>query len=285
MRDRRSPGLRGIFLERDTFLAAASVVAISALAWLYLVHLAGQMELMEGLAGRMMGMPASDGISSLLDRALSPTAAERAEASINFILVALMWAVMMIGMMLPSAAPTILLFLALERTRPATARRGRSSCFVAGYLAAWSLFSVAAATAQTFASRTGLLSMEMATIGSFLSGALFLVAGAYELTPLKSRCLSHCQSPMSWIPSHMRPGPAGAFRMGLEHGAFCVGCCWALMLLLFVGGVMNLVWVAAIAVLVFVQKLLPRGPLISRLTGFILLLCGAALLLRAVTYL
>jgi predicted metal-binding membrane protein len=280
----RPSGLFSFFLARDAVLVALSLLALCALAWLYLVHLVGQMHAMDGLAGRMMGMPVSDGMSALINAALSPAGAAYAEVSVNFILVALMWAVMMVGMMLPSAAPTILLFSALERKRTAAVHAGRSACFVAGYLVAWGLFSVAAAATQTMLARTGLLSMDMATVGTLLPGVIFVAAGAYELTPLKGRCLTHCQSPLTWIPQHMRAGRTGAVRMGFEHGTYCVGCCWALMLLLFVGGVMNLAWVAAITVLVFAQKLLPRGRIFSRLGGAVLLLCGAGLILRGIVY-
>ena len=274
--------LRSLFLERDTAPVALSLAALCILAWLYLGHLVGQMEAMEGLAGRMMGMPVKDGMSILLDTALTPMAAALVEASINFFLVALMWAVMMIGMMLPSAAPTILLFSALERRRPAGGVTGRSACFVTGYIAAWGLFSVTAAAAQTALARTGLLSMDMAATSTLLAGAIFVAAGAYELTPLKGRCLTHCQSPLEWIPRHMHPGRAGALRMGVEHGTYCVGCCWALMLLLFVGGVMNLIWIAIIAAFVLAQKLLPRGRVFTRLGGTALLLGGIALMLHAI---
>ncbi len=284
MRIRRPFSLRSIFLEHDTVLVVLSLFALCALAWLYLLLLVGQTDAMDGLAGRMMGMPISDGMSALINAVLSPAAATYAEASVNFVLVALMWAVMMVGMMLPSAASTILLFSALERKRSAPVPAGRNACFVGGYLVAWSLFSVAAATAQTLLARAGLLSMEMTTIGAMLPGAIFVAAGAYELTPLKGRCLTHCQSPLTWIPQHMRPGRTGAVRMGFEHGTYCVGCCWALMLLLFVGGVMNLAWVAFIALVVFAQKLLPRGRLVSRLGGAALLLCGAGLILRGIAY-
>ena len=109
--------------------------------------------------------------------------------------------------------------------------------------------------------------MQMAATSTFLAGGIFVAAGLYEFTPLKERCLTHCRSPLEWIPRHMRPGRAGAFRMGVEHGAYCVGCCWVLMLLLFVGGVMNLVWVAAIAALVLAQKSCPGATALARLAG------------------
>ena len=169
MRIRRPFSLRSIFLEHDTVLVVLSLFALCALAWLYLLLLVGQTDAMDGLAGRMMGMPISDGMSALINAVLSPAAATYAEASVNFVLVALMWAVMMVGMMLPSAASTILLFSALERKRsaavPSPAETPVSS---AATLLRGGFFSVAAATAQTLLARAGLLSMEMTTIGTML---------------------------------------------------------------------------------------------------------------------
>ncbi|WP_205602469.1 DUF2182 domain-containing protein [Chelativorans alearense] len=266
-------------LTRDRLLVAASLAGLCLLSWLFLLHLALQMETMDGLAGRMMGMDVEDALSRRLAAAVGPAAAALADTAVNFTLVTLMWAVMMVGMMLPSAAPTILLFAALERKRVAKGGiGGRTAAFVAGYLAIWSAFSLAAAAMQTTLAHAGLVSMHLAATSTMLAGAIFLAAGLYELTPLKDRCLAHCRSPLEWIPRHMRPGRLGALRMGVEHGAYCVGCCWILMLLLFVGGVMNLIWVAVLAAVVLVQKLLPGGLILSRITGIVLAACGIALL-------
>lgn len=267
-------------LRRDR-LVAASLAGFCLLSWLFLIHLSLQMETMEGMAARMMGMPVGDAASTMLGAALSPGAAALADATVNFFLVALMWVVMMVGMMMPSAAPTILLFSALERKRTAT---DRIASFVAGYFAIWSAFSIAAAAAQTVLSHTGLISMQMATTSAVLGGTVFIAAGLFEFTPLKERCLVHCRSPLEWIPRHMRPGQLGAFRMGVEHGAYCVGCCWALMLLLFVGGVMNLIWVAFLATIVLVQKVLPGGITLARFAGVVLVVCGIALLARPLIF-
>jgi predicted metal-binding membrane protein len=181
-------------------------------------------------------------------------------------------------MMLPSATPTILLFAALERKRTPPGATGRSAFFVAGYIVVWTMFSVAAAAAQTALSHAGLVSMQMAVTTALLAGSIFILAGLYEFTPLKERCLVHCRSPLEWIPRHMRPGRMGAFRMGMEHGAYCVGCCWVLMLVLFAVGVMNLVWVAAIAAAVLIEKLLPAGRLFSRVVGTALVAWGVFLI-------
>jgi predicted metal-binding membrane protein len=272
-------------LRRDRLVVAASLAGLCLLSWLFLIHLSLQMETMEGMAARMMSMPVGDAVSTLLDVALSPGAAALADATVNFALVALMWAVMMVGMMMPSAAPTILLFSALERKRTVTNRiGGRTASFVAGYFAIWSAFSIAAAAAQTALAHAGLISMQMATTSAVLGGAVFIAAGLFEFTPLKDRCLVHCRSPLEWIPRHMRPGRLGALRMGVEHGAYCVGCCWALMLLLFVGGVMNLVWVAFLAAIVLVQKVLPGGVVLARFAGLVLVVCGIVVLARPLIF-
>lgn len=270
-----------IALRRDRRIVVASIFAICLLAWLFLAHLSVRMDAMDGLAARMMGMPADDGLSRVLAAALSPRAAAAADATVDFCLVALMWAVMMVAMMLPGAAPTILLFSALERKRGAGGIGGRVACFVAGYVAVWGLFSVVAAALQTGLSRVGLLSMDMVATSTLLAGAMFAAAGIYEFTPLKHRCLARCRSPLEWISRHMRPGRDGALLMGIEHGAYCVGCCWVIMLLIFVGGVMNLVWVAVIAAFVLAQKIVSGSPLSTRLVGLALACGGAALMFRA----
>ena len=268
-------------LKRERLVVAASLTGLFLLSWMFLFHLALQMEAMEGMGARMMGMEVDDAMSAMLAAALSPAAAALSDAAINLVLVAVMWAVMMVGMMLPAAAPTILLFSALERKRAPQERvGGRTASFVTGYFVIWSIFSIGAAAAQTALSHAGLVDMQMAATSTLLGGAIFVAAGLYEFTPLKNRCLTHCRSPLEWLPRHMRPGLIGALRMGIEHGAYCVGCCWVLMLLLFVGGVMNLVWVAVIAVIVLVQKLLPGGPMFARISGVALMLWGGAMIAR-----
>jgi predicted metal-binding membrane protein len=122
--------------------------------------------------------------------------------------------------------------------------------------------------------------MDMAATSALLGGAIFILAGLLEFTPLKARCLIHCRSPLEWLPRHAKPGMLGALRMGAEHGLYCVGCCWMLMLLLFVGGVMNLLWVAAIAAVVLIEKLLPRGPFFARAAGFAFMVWGVVLIAR-----
>ena len=260
-------------LKRDRLVVFASLALLGVLAWVWLCRLSGEMDGMKAPAMHMPGMEGMPGNSMGADDA-STVAAE-------FFLIALMWIVMMVGMMLPSAAPTILLVSALERKRAATSPVfGRTLSFVAGYFFVWGTFSLAAAAAQTTLSRAELLSPQMATTSAILGGAIFVFAGLYEFTPLKDRCLSHCRSPLDWITHHWRRGVFGALRMGVGHGIYCVGCCWVLMLLLFAGGVMNLLWVAAIAAIVLVQKLLPGGPIAARVAGVGLIVWGLVLIVR-----
>jgi predicted metal-binding membrane protein len=195
-------------------------------------------------------------------------------------LTALMWWVMMIGMMVPSAAPMILLFGHVQRRQlAAESPQLRVALFTAGYLAAWGAFSVLAAGAQIVLTRLTLLAPMDLRVTTWL-GALFVgLAGVYQLTPIKNVCLRRCRSPAEFLSSHWRPGTAGAFRMGADHGLYCVGCCWLLMGLLFVVGVMNLLWVAAIAAFVIVEKLLPYGETTARVSGLVLLLLAVYLAL------
>jgi predicted metal-binding membrane protein len=258
--------LEGV-LKRDRLVVLASLVALAALSWLYLAYLAAGMETMDGIAGRMMGMPQMNAAGEMEQP--GPVA-----ATINFLLLSTMWIVMMVGMMLPSAAPTILLFAALERKRTPPRPYGRVALFVAGYFVAWSAFSIAAALLQTVLSSAGQISMQMVLTSGLAGGIVLILAGLYEFSPLKSRCLSHCRSPLEWIAHYQRPGSLGALRMGMHHGLYCLGCCWMLMLLLFVGGVMNLLWVAVIAAVVLVEKLLPVGPMAAKLAGAALVLFG-----------
>ena len=186
-----------------------------------------------------------------------------------------MWWVMMIAMMVPSAAPTILLFAAIKRRQAATENPVIASwLFLAGYLVIWAGFSLVAVSAQWTLEQSGLLSGMMASTSNLLAGIILLAAGLYQFTPIKRACLHYCQSPVLFLSRYWRPGAMGALRMGFRHGGYCVGCCWFLMALLFVVGVMNLVWVAAVAIYVAFEKLLPRSPWLSRAAGVGLILVG-----------
>jgi predicted metal-binding membrane protein len=197
----------------------------------------------------------------------------------SFALTAAMWSVMMIAMMTPSAAPTVLLYARAQRMAdwqkaPATA------AFVAGYLIVWSAFALLAAGLQLFLQHVALASpMTMALTWPRASAAVMIAVGIYQLTPFKDACLGRCRSPAQFLSRHYRPGTIGALRLGLLHGAYCAGCCWLLMALLFVGGVMNLLWVAGLTLLVAGEKILPRGRVLAHLAGVALIGWGAAQLL------
>ena len=249
-------------LERDRAVVLAGLAGVTGLAWIYLF-----------VAATEMGGMAEAGAMAVMRI--------RPWTGLDFLLLYLMWVVMMVAMMLPSAAPMILLFAAIRRKREA---RGVAfapvGAFVAGYVAVWSVFSLAATLLQWGLEQAALLSPTMAGAAPLCGGALLVTAGLYQWTPLKQACLRHCRSPVHFIVGRRRDGRGGAFVMGLEHGAFCVGCCWVLMGLLFVGGVMNLLWVAAIALFVLIEKVLPFGARAGRVTGALLALAGILILLQ-----
>jgi len=200
-----------------------------------------------------------------------------------FGLVFVMWWVMMVAMMTPSASPMILLYAAVKRKREPRAELALlTALFLAGYLLVWGGFSLIAAGLQWALELRGLVSASMMSLTSAtLGGAILLAAGLYQFTPVKRACLHHCRSPVEYLSRHLRPGRAGALRMGLEHGAYCLGCCWVLMALLFFGGIMNLYWILGLALLVLGEKVLPRGDLIGRGMGAGLVLWGVLLLASA----
>ena len=191
------------------------------------------------------------------------------------LLVFLMWWVMMIAMMIPSAAPMVLLHAAIARRQAARARPlAATAVFALGYLAVWAGFSLIATLAQWGLEAIGVVTGMMEIASPLAAGLVLIVAGLYQFTPLKHACLRHCQSPIGFIAHHWRPGVAGAWRMGLGHGAFCLGCCWFLMLLLFVGGIMNLIWIAGIALYVGIEKFAAGRRWVTAATGAALVLAG-----------
>jgi predicted metal-binding membrane protein len=263
-------------LAHDRRVTAVALAALVVLAWGYLLALSREMgdTSMSDMAS-MPAMPDMPGMRGMADDAALSTG----ESTVRAVL---MWWTMMIGMMVPSAAPMILLFGNVQRRQlAAEGPQLRVALFTAGYLAAWGAFSVLAAGAQLVLTRLTLLAPMDLRVTTWL-GALFVgLAGVYQLTPLKNVCLRRCRSPAEFLSSHWRAGSAGAFRMGVDHGIYCVGCCWLLMGLLFVVGIMNLVWVAAIAAFVIVEKLLPYGETTARVTGLALLLSAVYLALEA----
>jgi len=185
-----------------------------------------------------------------------------------------MWAAMMAGMMLPSAAPTLLVYGMVARRDDARGAPLRVHLFAAGYLVVWSAFSAAATIGQWGLTAAGVLSPMMEVRAPLVAGALLVVAGLYQLTPLKHACLSACQSPAAFLVAHWRAGRAGAFRLGLVHGWYCLGCCWALMLLLFAGGVMNLAVIVGLTTFLLIEKLMPHAVQGGRVSGTLLVASG-----------
>jgi predicted metal-binding membrane protein len=220
------------------------------------------------------------GMPDMVAGAMSPLPA--AWSATDFVLMFAMWWVMMVGMMLPGATPLILTFATVNRRKR---ERGQpflpTFAFTAGYLLVWGGFSLAATLAQWELERTALLLPSMKTGSAILGGALFVAAGIYQWTPLKHACLANCRSPLDFVINRWHDGWTGALRMGGEHGAYCLGCCAVLMALMFVGGAMNLLWAAAIAALVFVEKLSPGGEWIARASGVLMIGFGGYLLLSA----
>ncbi|MFQ5443833.1 MAG: DUF2182 domain-containing protein [Nitrospinales bacterium] len=195
-----------------------------------------------------------------------------------FLMMFLMWAVMMVGMMLPSVTPTVLIYAAVARK---SAKEGHpaapTGAFISGYIAMWILFSLFAALAQWGLDEAALLSPMMVSKSAGLGAGLLIAAGIYQWLPIKDQCLHQCRSPVEFISTHWRNGVMGAFRMGVSHGAFCLGCCWVLMALLFVGGVMNLLWIAAITLFVLLEKVLPLGDTGGRVVGLLMIVTGGVL--------
>jgi predicted metal-binding membrane protein len=186
-----------------------------------------------------------------------------------------MWLVMMVGMMTPSASPMLLLFSASTVGRSARGVPVRTLAFGVGYAAVWAGFSIGATLAKWGLHQAAMLSSDaMALVSGRLSARVLVAAGVYQLTTWNSTCLTHCRSPLGFLMTNWRDGASGAFTMGLRHGIQCLGCCWALMCVLFVVGVMNLLWIAALAVLVLIEKIGPFGAGVARGSGVALVLLG-----------
>ena len=254
---RETPSALEQALKRDRAVVIVGILIIAAIAWAYTVY----------VAETGMGMSMGDGMS--MGMAMADM---RSWGAADFGLMFVMWAVMMVAMMAPSAAPMILMFAALNRRRrEREAPYVPTAVFLAGYVIVWAVFSVGATLGNWGLHQASLLtSMMGASTTGYLGGALLLAAGVFQWSPLKSACLKQCRTPMGFLMTSWREGQGGALRMGLEHGAFCLGCCWALMLLLFVLGIMNLVWIAALAAFVLVEKVAPMPEWVSRGTGILL---------------
>jgi predicted metal-binding membrane protein len=261
-------------LRRDRAIIIAAISLLTVLAWADLVWLADDMSMggMDMTGFRMI--PAGQGLMMPTSEPWKP---------IEFAYVLAMWVVMMIGMMTPSVAPMILIYARVGRQAVIDGKPfAASTWFAGGYLLAWLAFSVVATSAQWILERATLLTPTMVSASNLLGGIVLISAGLYQWTPLKEACLFNCQAPLTFIMRHggFRGDPIGAVTLGLRHGLYCVGCCWALMVLLFVGGVMNLFWIAALGILVLLEKVMPSGKIIAQLAGGLFVLAGAWMLIQ-----
>jgi predicted metal-binding membrane protein len=251
--------------QRDRLVIGIALAGIAGAAWFYLAHEAARFA-ETGVCQCAAVMIGGPDLAPWSPQTLLP--------------LFLMWTEMMVAMMLPAVTPLVLLFSKVARSR---AERGQpyvsTAFFVAGYFAVWTLFSLGATLAQWILHGAALLSPQMTATSSIVGGVLFIAAGAFQLSPLKNVCLSHCRSPLGFLMTDWRDGEAGAFLMGWKHGLFCTVCCWLLMLLLFVVGVMNLLWIAVLAVFALAERITPKAWRLSQISGLILLCFGAWLVL------
>lgn len=296
-------------LRRDRVVVLIGIIAITVLTWAYTMYLSQNMSGMSspnvtdmGDMGDMddmgLSMDTSDmdmgmdtgmatgmdtGMESVMDMGSGAgRVAMRPWGVADFALTFVMWAVMMTAMMVPTAAPMILLFANVQRKRKESLRPFvPTGVFLLAYLVVWYGFAAIASVAQLGLHTAALLSPQLASTSPFLGGILLIAAGVFQWTPLKSVCLSHCRGPLAFLMSEWREGKAGAFLMGGRHGLFCLGCCWVLMTLLFVLGVMNLLWIAALAGFVLIEKLAPAGQWVGRITGILLVGWGVWTILSA----
>jgi predicted metal-binding membrane protein len=258
----RSPSLVPAPSRRDHALITSCIVLITALAWAYLVHLNRHMtspiegDTMMAAMGMVMNQPWGAG---------------------DLLLTFVMWAVMMVGMMAVPALPVLLLFAGMHARRVDRGVVPAVPSFGLGYLIVWLAFSACATAAQWALHEGALLSSTMATSSTAVAGVILIAAGTYQLTPLKTGCLARCQSPLGFLMSNWRDGSSGAFVMGFRHGIFCLGCCWALMAVLFVVGVMNLAWVGVLTLFILAEKMGLIGTRVSRAGGAVLIVLGAIL--------
>jgi len=266
-----------LVLRRDRAVIVAALVVITGFAWAYVVWLANDMS-MGGMD--MTGFRVIPSGMGLMMPASAPW------QPIEFMFMFVMWVVMRIGMMTPSAAPMVLLYARVGRQ---AVMQGKpfASCnwFFGGYLMAWVAVAVVATLVQWALQRVSMLTPMMESASSIFGGILLIAAGLYQWTPLKEACLRQCQAPLLFIQRHggFRRDAIGSLGLGIRHGAYCVGFCRALMALLFVGGVMNLLWVAGLTIFVFFEKIIPAGRIIARVAGGVFVAGGAWLLATALT--
>jgi predicted metal-binding membrane protein len=275
-------------LQRDRTIVGVALAGMVLLSWAYILAGAGTGTLALEMSGLPTAIRMSDPITAMpmgAPMAAMPMGASMAVMqpipwTIGYgLLIFAMWWLMMLATMLPSAAPMILLFAALTRKRlERRAPYTGTGLFVCGYLAVWGGFSVLAVSLQWQLDRIALLSPTMVTTSLALGALLLIGAGVWQFTPLKHACLRHCRSPAEFLTGHWRDGKAGAFLIGVRHGTYCLGCCWILMLLLFYGGIMNIYWIAGLAILVLIEKITSPGHWISSAIGVTFIVWGGTLL-------
>ena len=257
-------------LRRDRIVVVLALTLLTALAWSYLLWLSADIS-MDGMipSGMALMVPAHTPWQPM-----------------EFAFVFVMWTVMMVGVMTPSAAPMFLMYARMGRLTDAQGTPLPATVwFAAGYFLVWVAFALLATWVQWGLERSGLLDSWMASTSSVLAAFVFVVAGSYQWTRLKDVCLTQCQRPFAFLMRHgvFRPDASGSVMLGLRHGAYCVGCCWALTALLLVGGVMNLLWIGLLALLILLEKVTPFGRRIAPLAGTIPLVAGAWLLSMAIS--
>jgi predicted metal-binding membrane protein len=262
---RTEPTRLETLLRRDHTVVVAGLVAVTFTAWVYLFSIASRMTAADAV-----------GIMDMAPEMAMPAMQEW--RAVELLLLFAMWWVMMVAMMVPSVTPLVLLFARTTRRKGGNRIVGPAGILLLGYLLVWGGFSVPATLAQWGLHIAALLSPTMVTTNSVLGGLLLIAAGGFQFTPLKRACLTQCRSPLSFLMSYWREGRWAPFILGLKHGTYCVGCCWLLMVLLFVAGVMNLFWMVGIAVFVLVEKAAPNGDLIGRIAGGMLIVAGIMLI-------
>jgi len=270
--------------RRDLVAVLVAMVGLTAISWVYLVWMSTEMSspnaacMIPGSGGGLLC-----GIGGLMGLQSVDKAGETVSGGWSagyFFMMLTMWVVMMVGMMVPSATPMAMMYAGIARKSVSQQRPiAGTYVFVLGYLIMWALFSLGATLAQWGLDAAALLSPQMVVTSPWLGAGLLIMAGIYQLTPAKQACLTHCRMPAHFIARHWRDGTLGAVRMGMHHGAYCLGCCWVLMLLLFFGGVMSLFWIVLITLFVLLEKLLPCGGAGGRYCGAIMVGIGAGLMI------
>lgn len=253
---------RAVFFQSQRAVIGLLLLTMIGLAWAYLIWMTSSMSISTS--------------SRMGHHVLMPTMGSPHGVPIHFWWLFVMWAVMSVAMMLPTALPMVMLFNRFWRGRyPAVDPVKPTLLLVSGYLGVWVSFGFAASLFQFWLEHTQMITPVMGKLKNPLAGGLVLAgAGVFQLTPLKTACLSKCRTPMMYLNTSWREGRLGSFLMGLNHGAFCLGCCWALMLVMFVTGVMNLFWMAVLATLMLAEKIVPNGLIFARITGWTMISCG-----------